>query len=216
MRHQQRGFTLVELLVVITIIGLLAAMVMPAILDSQRNAKIMQCAERMKAIYTNIQSYRASHQSSPPAMGGQHASNWAMVLKDNEKGGGSLNNKVFFCPVMARAGEGFDMKSDDGDFMFTVTADGLSALSTAAPSDLPLIADCIQSNGKASNHGDPAENPINVQLKNGSTVKAHKGDKLFNKIMKQNMVGGANTGNINCPPPAKSNSSSEENQEETG
>lgn len=214
MQQQQSAFTLVELLVVITIIGILAAIVMPSLITGRRNARLMQCGERMGEINSQVQAYRASNQSSPPALGGQAATNWAMFLKDNGKGAGSLNNEVFFCPVMARTGEKMDLAADDGDFMFNVTHEGMSALSSAAPTDLPLIADCVQSSQKASNHGNPAETGVNILLNNGSVQRVKKGTDLFKRTLQSNMVGGADTGNINCPPPAQSDSDTK--QEESG
>ncbi len=47
-----RGFTLIELLVVISIIGLLSSLVMPVLRKSRTEAHKMQCAAKLKSIYT--------------------------------------------------------------------------------------------------------------------------------------------------------------------
>ncbi len=47
-----RGFTLIELLVVISIIGLLSSLVMPVLRKSRTEAHKMQCAAKLKGIYT--------------------------------------------------------------------------------------------------------------------------------------------------------------------
>ncbi|MBN2216969.1 MAG: DUF1559 domain-containing protein [Pirellulales bacterium] len=60
------GFTLVELLVVIAIIGVLVALLLPAVQAAREAARRMQCASQLKQITLAIANYEAAHGVFPP------------------------------------------------------------------------------------------------------------------------------------------------------
>jgi len=67
-RSPQRGFTLVELLVVMVIIGLLMAMLLTAVQRVRENARVTSCANNLKQIALAVASYEARHGYYPPSM----------------------------------------------------------------------------------------------------------------------------------------------------
>jgi prepilin-type N-terminal cleavage/methylation domain-containing protein len=64
----RRGFTLVELLVVIAIIGILVALLLPAIQAAREAARRSSCQNQVKQIATAFHNFEASRKELPPAM----------------------------------------------------------------------------------------------------------------------------------------------------
>src|SRR5262245_4667789 len=65
MKRKHHGFTLVELLVVIAIIGILVALLLPAIQAAREAARRSQCNNHLRQIATAVLMYNDNRKSLP-------------------------------------------------------------------------------------------------------------------------------------------------------
>lgn len=100
MMKKQKAFTLVELLVVIAIIGILVALLLPAVQKARDAARRTQCINNLKQIGLALHNYEGSQKSFPAGAISSNALSWRVLL----------------LPYLEEtaAYDQFDFKSDDG------------------------------------------------------------------------------------------------------
>ena len=92
--NRRLGFTLVELLVVIAIIGILIALLLPAVQAAREAARRMQCNNNLKQIGLAMHNYHSSFKCFPPGFIQPDASSRASLVLEQ------WGWAVFLCPFM--------------------------------------------------------------------------------------------------------------------
>ena len=89
-RKNEKAFTLIELLIVVAIIGILAAIAVPNFLNAQTRAKLARCISDMKTALTSIEQLRLDTGYLPIDGWDDDTSEGRAILKDIFNGVGDF------------------------------------------------------------------------------------------------------------------------------
>jgi general secretion pathway protein G len=64
----KRGFTLVEILIVVVILGILAAIVIPQFTQASTEAKLNSLCSDLQTLRSQIELYKVQHNDTPPTL----------------------------------------------------------------------------------------------------------------------------------------------------
>jgi len=108
------GFTLVEILIVVVILGILAAVVIPQFTDASTDAKLSSLKSNLQTIRSQLQLYKINNNDTWPTVAGFTA---AMVPTYLQK----IPNNPF------SGGNTVDADGTAGDWMFNATTGAFTA-----------------------------------------------------------------------------------------
>ena len=145
-QKRRNGFTLVELLVVIVIIGILSSLLLPAIVHAIIQAKVTACGSNLRQLYQLGTVYSTSHKGTWPSAKGEEL--WLSLRRMVPPLIEADHAEVLACPCL-----GTDLGPDETHFRGPALP--MSKLGAADP----VGAD------KVGNHGDLLGG--NILLKDG-------------------------------------------------
>jgi len=82
--RRNRGFTIIELLVVIGIIAVLLGILIPVVTGARNSAKRTQCAANLRTIFQAMSSYAADNDRKLPVFGNDSDYLWNIPLKTRD------------------------------------------------------------------------------------------------------------------------------------
>ena len=151
-RESGKAFTLIELLMVIAIIGILAALLLPTLSAAKNRAKRTACLNNLKQVNLGLLMYADDNSGALPKQSSASTNYLAYYYKESMKsyvgltGASSPADKVFACPAECTAPTWPDLQSqsafcDYSSFNFNVQMGGQPVKSVRQPVKTALVMD---------------------------------------------------------------------------
>ena len=79
----KRGFTLIEILIVVVILGILAAIIVPQFTDAAQDAGVSSARSQLQTMRSQIELFRVQNNGAAPVDDGTGAGPWAALVAGN-------------------------------------------------------------------------------------------------------------------------------------
>ncbi len=135
----QRGFTLVEILIVVVILGILAAIVIPQFTEASTEARESSLVSNLQALRAQIELYKSQHYDVGPGQDSDPNTFENQMVYTSDKDGlvsvplSRVRTTAFPCgPYMERVAENPFADETDPLVRFTAATDGTDSCTGAA------------------------------------------------------------------------------------
>ena len=119
--RKNQGFTLVEILIVVVILGILAAIVIPQFSDASTQSKVSSAASSIQTIRSQISLYKIQHNDNPPTLA-------SLILDAATPGTGQMTGETNEAGTVAAG-------SDYGPYLQSIPANPFNSSNTPAAAD---------------------------------------------------------------------------------
>lgn len=157
----RRGFTLVELLVVIAIIGILVALLLPAVQAARESARRTECSNHLKQLGLGLHNYHDTNTYFPKHVspGGATGVSWlCLVLPFIEQS--SLGNQVLPNAPAYSAGQNANRKMGQYKIPVFYCASGIDLFSSSTIDNISGVGNAYNTH-YVGNMGPLGSNPVN-------------------------------------------------------
>jgi general secretion pathway protein G len=113
------GFTLVEILIVVVILGILAAIVIPQFTDASTEAKTSSLCSNLQTIRSQIELYKIQHNDNPPLLASFEAQMTGTTDESGTVGAGNLGPYLREIPVEPFTGSNAVTAAGAGGWNYT-------------------------------------------------------------------------------------------------
>ncbi len=102
-RRHASGFTLVEILIVVVILGILAAIVIPQFTNASESAKGSSIVSQLQTVRSQLELYQVQHNGNYP-VDGDGLLDWTLLTtRTNAAGGTPASGETAFGPYLQAA-----------------------------------------------------------------------------------------------------------------
>jgi prepilin-type N-terminal cleavage/methylation domain-containing protein len=171
MKQANKGFTLIELMVVIAIIAILATLVLPGLMTGKKKAVMLKCLNNLRALRQGVEMYSMNY-GYPSEKGSKF---WEALRESPARESsefGDKSHEIYLCPVKGARAKGDFGVSDYWGPNYQITG--------ATPDRMPLGSD----NYDNHKEGPTKRSAINVVLYGTSVIAVAEGTAVWNECFK--------------------------------